>query len=97
MQNEQPPAAAMSGTIKWFNAEKGYGFVKPDDGSSDIFLHISALKRANLDTAPEGAAITFEMVQAQKGRQVSRVVTLDSSMAPARPPHHGPRRGPAGR
>lgn len=75
----------MSGTIKWFNTEKGYGFIRPDDGSADIFLHITALKRANLDGAPEGAAITFEVVEAQKGRQVSKVVSLDHTTAS--PPH----------
>ncbi|WP_161958664.1 cold-shock protein [Ferruginivarius sediminum] len=96
MQNQQVPAASMTGTIKWFNTEKGYGFVRPDDGSSDIFLHITALKRANLDNVPEGAAITFEMVEAQKGRQVSKVVTVDPSTAPAKTPQGAPRGRPNG-
>lgn len=84
--------ATLSGTIKWFNTDKGYGFVLPSDGSSDIFLHISALKRANLKEAPEGASITFEVVQAEKGRQVGRIVELDTSTAkPSRRPRRGPR------
>ncbi len=43
-----------SGTVKWFNATKGYGFIQPDDGSKDVFVHISAVQRANLSTLNEG-------------------------------------------
>jgi cold shock CspA family protein len=82
--------ATINGTVKWFNTEKGYGFVLPSDGSSDVFLHISALKRANLQDAPEGSSITFEVVEAQKGRQVGRIVDLDTSTAKPK----GPRRRP---
>lgn len=97
--SEQPPpggdeAATISGTVKWFNTEKGYGFVLPADGSSDIFLHISALKRANLQDAPEGSSITFEVVQAQKGRQVGRILDLDTSTAKPRGPRRRPPRQP---
>lgn len=78
--------ATITGTVKWFNAEKGYGFVAPSDGSPDVFLHISALKRANLDDAPQGSTIICQVQQGQKGRQVSQVSKLDTSTADPTPP-----------
>lgn len=76
----------LRGKIKWFNPEKGFGFVTPADGSADVFLHISALKDAGLQDAPEGSTITCEVGQGRKGIQVLRVINLDTSTAaPARP------------
>ncbi len=49
-----------NGTVKWFNPNKGYGFIKPDDGGKDIFVHISAVKRAGINTLSEGQKISFE-------------------------------------
>lgn len=71
----------IQGKVKWFNAEKGFGFVVPADGSPDVFLHISVLKQANLRDAPEGATISCEVEQAPKGRQVVRIVEMDTSTA----------------
>lgn len=51
-----------SGTVKWFNATKGYGFIQPDDGGKDVFLHISAVERAGLSTVNEGAKLSYEIV-----------------------------------
>jgi CspA family cold shock protein len=51
-----------TGTVKWFNDQKGYGFVQPDDGSKDIFVHISAVEGAGLRTLKEGQKISFEVV-----------------------------------
>ena len=51
-----------TGTVKWFNEQKGYGFVQPDDGSKDVFVHISAVEGAGLRTLKEGQKISFEIV-----------------------------------
>src|SRR5262244_667235 len=77
-------ASELRGTIKWFNPEKGYGFVSPSDGSQDVFLHISALKQAGLQDAPEGSTIHCEVGQGRKGVQVLRVIQLDQSTATPR-------------
>ena len=50
-----------TGTVKWFNDQKGYGFVQPDDGSKDVFVHISAVERAGLRTLKEGQKVSFEI------------------------------------
>ena len=51
-----------TGTVKWFNEQKGYGFIQPDNGSKDIFVHISAVERAGLRTVKEGQKVSFEIV-----------------------------------
>jgi cold shock protein len=51
-----------TGTVKWFNDQKGYGFVQPDDGSKDVFVHISAVEAAGLRSLKEGQKISFEIV-----------------------------------
>ena len=56
------------GTIKFFNADKGYGFIKPDDGGKDIFVHVTAVERAGLKTLSEGQRITFEIEPDKKGK-----------------------------
>ncbi len=52
-----------TGTVKWFNAQKGYGFIQPDDGGKDVFVHISAVERAGMQTLREGQKISFELTQ----------------------------------
>jgi CspA family cold shock protein len=50
------------GTVKWFNSQKGFGFIQPDDGTRDVFVHISAVERAGLQGLQEGQKLTFELV-----------------------------------
>jgi CspA family cold shock protein len=50
------------GTVKWFNAQKGYGFIQPSDGGKDVFVHISAVERAGLGTLAEGQKVSFTIV-----------------------------------
>jgi CspA family cold shock protein len=58
------------GTVKWFNPAKGFGFIQPDDGGNDVFVHISAVEQSGLTTLDEGQKIEFE-VQEQKGKQAA--------------------------
>ena len=51
-----------TGTVKWFNEQKGYGFIQPDNGSKDVFVHISAVERAGMRTLKEGQKVSFEIV-----------------------------------
>jgi cold shock protein len=50
------------GTVKWFNGQKGFGFIQPDDGSKDVFVHISAVERAGMQSLSEGQKVSFEVV-----------------------------------
>ena len=54
------------GTVKWFNTQKGYGFIQPEDGSKDVFVHISAVERAGLYELKEGQKVTFDVVANRK-------------------------------
>ena len=56
------------GSVKFFNPEKGYGFIKPDDGGRDIFVHITAVEQASLTTLNEGQRVTFEIEPDKKGK-----------------------------
>lgn len=56
-----------TGTVKWFNATKGYGFIKPEDGSKDVFVHVSALQKAGLTELQEGQNLSFEL-ESNKGK-----------------------------
>jgi cold shock protein len=56
-----------SGTVKWFNAEKGYGFIAPDEGGSDVFVHFSAIQSTGYRSLEEGQKVEFEITKGQKG------------------------------
>jgi cold shock protein len=71
----------VAGAIKWFDVAKGYGFVIPDDGSPDVLLHVTTLRRSGFQSAQEGARIVCEAQRRAKGMQVFRVVAMDESTA----------------
>lgn len=73
-------------TVKWFNGEKGYGFVALTDGSGDVFLHANALQAAGVQAVSPGATLRVRVGQGQKGRQVEQVIAVDESTATAAPP-----------
>ncbi|MBV8867811.1 MAG: cold-shock protein [Acetobacteraceae bacterium] len=57
-----------TGTVKWFNPQKGYGFIQPSDGSKDVFVHVSAVERAGLATLSEGQRLSFDLEPGQRGK-----------------------------
>jgi cold shock protein len=90
-------------TVKWFNAEKGFGFTELADGSGDAFLHIGQLQAVGRETISPGAKLRIQVGQGAKGAQVTKVLDIDDSTAVAAPPRagggaglgpRGPRRGP---
>jgi CspA family cold shock protein len=68
--------AMPQGTVKWFNAQKGYGFIQPDDGSKDVFVHMSAVERAGLRGLNEGQKVNFEIGQGERGKSSAVNLTL---------------------
>jgi CspA family cold shock protein len=56
------------GTVKWFNATKGYGFIQPDDGSKDVFVHISSVERSGIGNLHEGQKLSFDVERGQQGK-----------------------------
>ena len=60
-----------TGTVKWFNATKGYGFVQPDDGGADVFVHISAVERAGMRSLNEGQKLSYELERDQRSGKTS--------------------------
>jgi CspA family cold shock protein len=56
------------GTVKWFNSQKGYGFIQPDDGSKDVFVHITAVERAGIGNLHEGQRLSYELERGNQGR-----------------------------
>ncbi|KAA8559180.1 putative cold shock protein A [Pseudomonas extremaustralis] len=65
-----------TGTVKWFNAEKGFGFITPDDGSADLFVHFSAIQTSGYKSLEENQKVEFDIAQGQKGPQAGNVRVL---------------------
>jgi CspA family cold shock protein len=64
-----------TGKVKWFDAKKGFGFITPDDGGKDAFLHVSALQAANIQTINDGQAVTYELTE-QRGKEAASEIQL---------------------
>jgi CspA family cold shock protein len=64
------------GTVKWFNATKGYGFIMPQDGGKDVFVHVTALRRSGVDAIGPGQRVRVDVVDGRKGYEADRVTLL---------------------
>ena len=92
---EPVESTRIRGTVKWFNVVKGYGFVTPESGAGDVFLHMTVLRQAGYEKLPPGSTVWCEAVQGAKGLQVLAILEVDISTAPEE--EEGMRRGgPAG-
>ncbi len=65
-----------TGTVKWFNTTKGYGFIQPDDGGKDAFVHISAVERSGLDRLVEGQRVNFELQRDRNGKMAAAEISV---------------------
>ncbi|MBL4693178.1 MAG: cold-shock protein [Magnetovibrio sp.] len=66
----------VNGTVKWFNGTKGYGFIEPEDGGKDAFVHISALERAGISGLNDGQKVSYELVAGRDGKEAAENVQL---------------------
>jgi cold shock protein len=73
MQSRRGSAAVATGTVKWFNAEKGYGFISQPDGGADVFVHFSAIDMSGYRVLEEGQQVEFEVQEGPKGLQAASV------------------------
>jgi len=67
------PSVEETGTVKWFNAERGYGFIAPNSGGTDVFVHVSALERCGIEWLSEGQTVVVDVVEGRKGPEAARV------------------------
>ncbi|MCX7355702.1 MAG: cold-shock protein [Alphaproteobacteria bacterium] len=66
-----------SGTVKWFNATKGYGFIQPDNGGKDVFIHVTALESSGMKSLNEGQRVNFEVMSDQRGEKATTLTLAD--------------------
>ena len=85
-QFETPTGPSIRGTVKWYNPEKGFGFVQLADGSSDAFLHVSVVERSGHDSVPPGATLEVRTSPGPKGPQVTEIISVDATTAAQEPP-----------
>jgi CspA family cold shock protein len=96
-QFEAPSGPSVRATVKWYNPEKGFGFVQLADGSGDAFLHVSVVERSGHGSVPPGATLEVRTSPGPKGPQVTEIISVDASTAaqePARRPRPEPRHAP---
>ncbi len=86
MTSAQEEASRVQGQVKWFDFAKGYGFITPTDGSSDILLHQACVRQSGFKAVKEGATVTCEVVAGPRGLQAIRLISLDNSTAHPMPP-----------
>ncbi len=67
---------SLTGKIKWYNAEKGFGFIKPDDGGPDVFVHVSALKAAGIVQLIDGQAVSFDKIEQRNGKFAAQKIAI---------------------
>ena len=65
-----------NGTVKWFNSTKGFGFIQPEDGTQDVFLHVSAVERAGINRIDDGQKVTYDIESGRDGRTSANNLTL---------------------
>ncbi len=89
MASSAPSSPPIGATVKWFKADKGFGFVELDNGTGDAFLHIGAVQQAGYDALPPGAKLKVNVTTGQKGQQVTRILEADLSTAQEVRPRSG--------
>ena len=66
-----------TGTVKWFNTTKGYGFIKPDDGGKDVFVHVTALETSGIKSLAEGQRVNYQVISDRRGQKAVDLTTAD--------------------
>ena len=71
------PSTSLEGAVKWFEPEKGYGFISPDGGGKDVFIHITALRRSGVNTLGPGQRVRVDVVDGKKGLEADRITVIE--------------------